>query len=87
MKRILKYPLEIRSTQDIRLPKGAVVLTAQMQKGVPCIWVRADLTEEHEPVLIFFVATGEKVPIETDEYLGTIQEDGGTFIWHIYMRR
>jgi len=35
-----KYPLEITDEQNLMMPEGAEILTAQMQGGTLCLWAR-----------------------------------------------
>lgn len=35
---IWKYPLKVTDTQDVMMPEGADILTAQMQGVTLCLW-------------------------------------------------
>lgn len=85
MRTIYKYPLTVTGHNALRMPKGAEVLTVQMQHGVPCLWVLVDTdAPECERVLRIY-GTGH--PISDDEnalYVGTFQLSGGAFVFHVF---
>jgi hypothetical protein len=80
---IYKYEL----SENCRIPKSAKILTLAMQKGIPCIWAIVD-TESKETEIkdIIQYGTGESLePFKGEhKYIGTLQEDGGRFIWHVF---
>ena len=80
MKKIYKYPIEIIDIQTIKLPKGAIMLTAQLQHGKPYV----DPNEiEAEDVTLRVYGTGQEIDDSLDlTYVGTIQENG--FVWHVF---
>jgi hypothetical protein len=42
LKTIHKYPLHIADRQTVAMPRGARILTVQMQHEVPCLWAQFD---------------------------------------------
>ena len=84
MLKIFKYEIEITEEQVIMLPEGAVILHFGLQKDVPYIWVRV---EEHvEKVKRHFKVVGPGHVFEDYalEYVGTVVNHKGYFVWHLY---
>jgi len=65
------------------LPKGAEILTMQMQHGVPTLWALVDPENELEDRLIDIVGTGWDVK-ENTKYVCTYMD--GPFVWHAFER-
>lgn len=85
MTTILKYPLEIKDEQTVKLPDGAKILTAQVQLGKLCIWALVDDREERTTDMrIEIFGTGHNIPTGTRVYLGTVQMREGTLVWHVF---
>lgn len=94
---VYKYPLEIADTQEVVLPKGAEILTAQMQNNNLCLWVVVDTEERAEMVLkVHIVGTGQpakfrnidptvkREPGQQSTYLATVQQ--GASVWHVFIQ-
>lgn len=87
MLRIYKYPFEVRDDFYIEMPKGASVLTVQVQYGAPCIWAMVD---DGQPVLeshrFRIFGTGHPVDIDPtlNRYVGTFQLLEGQFVGHLF---
>lgn len=84
--KIFKYGLSSPG-QDSRLhlPIGSGLLTVQLQKDWPTLWVLVDDTQEHtEVVRITCFGTGWDIPDDyRGEYLSTVQETDG-YVWHYF---
>jgi hypothetical protein len=76
-KHIFKYPANL----ETRLPKGAKILTIQIQNGTIFLWAEVELDKETEPRPIQIVGTGMIVP-DKRVYISTVQD--GPFVWHLY---
>lgn len=82
---IWKYPLEITDEQNIRMPKGANILTAQIQGGTLCLWAIVDPKAPLVSRWIGIVGTGHPMAQEMEcVYLGTAQMAGGALVWHVF---
>lgn len=81
---IWKWTLEITDRQELHMPVGAKLLTVQMQHGKPCIWALCD--ENHERALrtIAIYGTGNPMPENPGEYVGTFQVDSGLLVFHVF---
>jgi len=89
MKTIYKYPIKITDNQDVRMPKGAKILCAQMQGETPCLWAEVDSTVGLEYRSIEIFGTGHPIHVDMGierKYIGTVQTNGGQLIWHVYER-
>ena len=75
------YPDE-RST--FNMPSVRKYLTINMQDGMPCLWVEVEDESEYTPVEITVVGTGNPIPNEFNNYIGTVQD--GTMVWHYFTR-
>ena len=67
----------------ISMPKGAVVLTVQVQNGRPVIWAIADPRAPQEPREFVIVGTGHEMP-ESWRYVGTWQQPDSWFVGHLF---
>ncbi len=84
---IYKYKLEIADVQQILMPKGADILTIQVQNGTPCLWAMVDPdAAETEQRTFGMLATGHSTMPNGIEnvYLGTIQLHGGVLVYHCF---
>ncbi len=86
MKAIWKFLLSRAGDQEIELPRGAELLTVQVQRGVICLWAVVDPnTTERDLRTFYIVGTGHPMPENPMvEYVGTIQELEGALVWHVF---
>ena len=81
---IQKYPIAASpGTQTISLPRGARVLTAQSQGAQLMLWAMVDSNVPAETRTVCILGTGDMVPNQPLEYVGTVQEQGGFYVWHV----
>ena len=85
MKTIWKFQFENKGMFGLDMPKGAEILTVQVQEGVPCIWAMVDPGQEKENRIIVIHGTGHPVQqAGQKKYIGTYQECEGSLIWHVF---
>lgn len=87
MKTIWKFPLEITDVQEIEMPHGAQVLTAQMQGMQLCVWAMVDDAIAATEKRAFWVhGTGNPIKYagELGRYIGAVQMHSGMLIWHVF---
>lgn len=87
MKTIYKYPLKIETPQTIILPIGAKILSIQNQLDEAVLWAIVDNNVKTEQRHFYFFGTGHELPevFGTDlNYITTIQQDDGNYVWHIF---
>lgn len=87
MTAIYKYRLEITETQVVSMPKGAQILTAQMQDGYLCLWALVNTDKKSAMRSIVICGTGNPIPsgedfTQTHRYIATVQEQ--EFVWHVF---
>ncbi len=84
MKTIFKYTLFVTDEQEVGMPDGAHVLSAQMQGDQLCIWALVDSEARTVNRNVRIFGTGRPVNIEGNwQFAGTVQE--GPFVWHIFV--
>ena len=89
-KRIYKYTAELENEFVLEMPKGAKILTVQIQNGFPEIWAMVHLTPKKiQPMSKrTFSVIGTGHPIDDDEqtleYIGTFQMNNGNFVGHLF---
>lgn len=82
MKRIWKYTLTPICELDI--PKGAKVLSVEVQHGKPRIWILVDTDAEMESRTFCSYGTGHDIPDDPGAYIGTLQLKEGTLVFHVF---
>ena len=90
MHRILKYQLEIKDEQKIKVPCCSKLLKLNVQKDVPCLWVLVDIDEiksnNFEYKVLVMKVTGEEFKYDSDEmeYIDSFFIDDGCFVGHVF---
>ena len=86
MKTIWKYKIPLEDKFSLELPKDAVILTVQIQQGVPQLWVMVNTENEVEKRYFWLQGTGQEI-YETDrvmKYINTFQLYGSALILHLF---
>lgn len=86
-RRIFKYPLVVTDWQMVALPRGAEILTVQIQRGQPQLWALVDPTAPIERRDVGICGTGHIVPNGVPPYLATFQLHGGELVFHVFAER
>jgi hypothetical protein len=89
LKTIYKYPIRFDNAYSIDLPKGATILTAQMQGEGLFVWAMIDPDETATERRWFRVhGTGHRPIEDTDSlrWIGTVQLHGGALVFHVFVR-
>lgn len=79
---IWKYPLGRKDRHVIQMQKGARVLTAQLQKGMVCVWAVCDDFAAQVNHVFAVRETGDKQEMD-GVYVATIQESSG-IVLHVF---
>ncbi len=80
MIQIWKYKVDVGT---IMMPKGAKILTVQMQNDSPHMWVIVDVDAELEERVFEIHGTGHNIRnIDEYEYIGTYIDN--PFVWHLF---
>ena len=80
MKTIYKYTLDSKDC-TLHLPKGAEILTIQLQNGIPTLWALVNPMTVTEERHICIVGTGWQVE-DNMKYITTYMD--GYFVWHVF---
>lgn len=89
MRTVWKFDAPIADEFSVAMPRGAEMLTVQMQHGHPVIWALVDTVLEAEPETRHFSwrGTGHDCDyMKAKGYVGTVQISGGTLIFHLFER-
>jgi hypothetical protein len=84
MMTIHKFPLIVADRQTIAMPPAAVILTVQVQRGIPCVWVMLNPDEVRVPRTIMIHGTGHEFAGTLYRHIGTFQLDGGSLVFHAF---
>ena len=68
------------------MPKGAEILSVQVQADVLCLWALVDPDAKLQKRVIEILGTGNPidVPGVTHKFIGTVQMRGGSLVWHVF---
>lgn len=88
MEQILKYPFDTTGEFELMLPPHAPILSVQVQKGKPCMWVAVHA--DTKPVLRKFRFFGTGHPIDSLNgliFVATFQMKDGDLVFHLFEDR
>jgi len=80
MKTIYKYTLHSQDC-SLQLPKGAEILSVQLQNQIPTLWALVNPMTVTEERHICIVGTGWQVE-DNMKYITTYMD--GYFVWHVF---
>tara|TARA_R110000803_G_scaffold20201_16_gene52282 strand:- start:539 stop:799 length:261 start_codon:yes stop_codon:yes gene_type:complete len=81
--KIYKYEFEVVDELTIAMPRGARVLSVDVQRGAPCMWALVDPDEL--PLNRKFAVYGTGHPMDqVGEFVGTFQMAGGLLVFHLF---
>jgi hypothetical protein len=80
---VWKFRAPIQDTFEITMPRGAEVLTVQMQESFsdPQVWAKVDQGADPETRFFNWVGTGHEMP-DVGRYIGTVQY--GRLVFHLF---
>ncbi len=82
-KTIFKFPINtLAESQNILMPRGGIIRSAQYQSGILCLWAEVDRLAPMEDRFIEIFGTGHAIPEADRTFIGTVQQ--GSLVWHIY---
>jgi hypothetical protein len=84
--RIWKWTLQVTDLQQVQMPRGAQVLSVQMQGGAPQLWALVDEKASTEPRTFATYGTGNPMPEVADygRFVDTYQMHGGSLVFHVF---
>lgn len=81
---IYKYPFEVEDEFTLRLPRGAIFLSVQVQRNQPVMWFQVfDETTYFDDRQFEIIPTGVSGTFDRLMYLGTFQLFDA-FVGHLY---
>lgn len=84
---IWKYPLVVETHQRIQMPKGSRILTVQVQRNQPCIWVLVEPDNPYQIRNVYMYGSGYTIPVDKlaeHAYVGTFQLHDGRLVFHVF---
>lgn len=81
---IWKWTLAVTDVQAFDMPKGAKILSVQVQGGMPQLWAYVDPTEPRVTRTIRIIGTGHPIITHPGDYIGTFQMGGGALVFHVF---
>ena len=89
MKTIHKYDVQVADQFKLELPRGATIMSVQVQREVPRMWVLVDKDEDRVEERTFrVIGTGHPIDDEKDlMFVGTFQIHGGMLVFHLFEKR
>lgn len=85
---VWKFEPLVSESFGLLMPKGAEVLTVQVQHGKPQIWARVDPDAPKETRWFGFFGTGHPIPGEAAgvqfTYVDTFQVEAGQLVFHLF---
>ena len=81
---VYKYPFPVDDYVKIEMPRGALVLSVQVQDGAPTMWalVHPDSPKETRHFRVY--GTGHEIDVNGLVYVGTFQLHEGRFVGHLF---
>jgi hypothetical protein len=87
MKTIYKYKVKRQETQEVEMPIGAQILTAQPIDVNVWIWALVDTeVQGTEMRRIAVLKTGQEITLNTDQllYVNSVQLGDGELVLHVF---
>lgn len=88
MKTIFRYKIGITDKSVLLMPIGAKVLPSppgDRNNGTEIeIWAQVDADAPLEPRQFRVIGTGNPMPDDCGEFVGTVVTHGGQFVWHLF---
>jgi hypothetical protein len=84
MKQIWEFPIARTEEQVIEMPMGWGALDIQTQNGHPYLWAIVDPSAKKSKCKFHVIRTGWPFDNDGLTYLGTWQDSGGTYVWHLF---
>lgn len=84
MKQIWKYQLTTTDEVSVNMPRGATILSLQVQHGRPCIWALVDPPAPNVTRRFRIFRTGHRIDGLDRQFIGTFQVDNGNSVFHVF---
>lgn len=90
MYRVYKYTIENLGENEIEVPENFKPLSVQDQQGTLCLWAMVEVDSPKCKRVVHVIGTGFDISEGRHfhlVYLGTVQQRGGEFVWHVFIDR
>ena len=84
MFKVFKYPVPANDYFYLDLPRGAKILTVQIENSRPQIWALVNPENPTETRNFCLAGTGNPMNEKNLIYIGTFQASNESFIWHLF---
>lgn len=82
---IWKYPIPVEYDFALTMPRGAIVLSVQVQNGQPCMWALVDSCQgDNSDRSFLIVETGHPIDPTGLRFVGTFQMYQGAMVFHLF---
>ena len=85
MRHVWKYELKLVDVQSINVPIEAEALSAKIQHGKLCIWLRVDPEKPKKDRYVAINGTGHDCPPDWD-FVETFYLEGGSLVFHVFIQ-
>lgn len=82
--RVWKWKLKTTDLQTVFVPEGTKLLSVQVQRSEVCLWGLCDEKAPEEARQIAIYGTGNPIPDEPGQYIGTFQALEGLLVFHVF---
>ena len=85
MMTVYKYPLAVKDSQYLQLPRGYELLSAADQAGELVLWARVDTDQPTVPCQVLIFGTGHPCELPKHRpyrFINTVQQ--AALVWHIW---
>lgn len=85
MKTIWKFPVRMTDSFAVEMPRGARLLSVQVQNGEPCLWALVDSSAPSVDRSFALRGIGHEVgELDLSAFVGTFQLRGGGLVFHLF---
>jgi len=83
-KSIWKFNFPIRDEFQLQMPKGAEILSVQIQHEKPTLWAICDTESKNETRNFSIYGTGHPINPNGKKFIATFQMANGSLVWHLF---
>lgn len=90
MTTIWEYPLSLTDLQPVEMPRGAIVLSVDAQKGQVCLWAMVNVESPRVLRQVRIFGTGHPIDpekLQSMDFVGTAVDATCGLVWHIWVSR
>lgn len=86
MRVIWKFHIQGPDT-NFDAPAGARAVSVQLQSGSPSLWLLCERDSPKAKHRVRCFATGQSIPEDAGDFVGTLQFENGRLILHVFHRQ